>query len=71
MVVMEQNARAGAANRLAGRFAKAAAVPFDDTDLPRAVVTGNPVRPEILAVDRAADRDAGPRSRSISRPTGW
>lgn len=58
MVVMEQNARAGAANRLAGRFAKAAAVPFDDTDLPRAVLTGNPVRPEILAVDRDADRQA-------------
>jgi undecaprenyldiphospho-muramoylpentapeptide beta-N-acetylglucosaminyltransferase len=58
MVVMEQNARAGAANRLAGRFAKAAAVPFDDTDLPRAVRTGNPVRPEILAVDRAGDRAA-------------
>jgi len=53
IVVMEQNARAGAANRLAGRFARAAAVPFDDTDLPRAVLTGNPVRPEILAVDRA------------------
>ncbi|MGZ4718063.1 MAG: UDP-N-acetylglucosamine--N-acetylmuramyl-(pentapeptide) pyrophosphoryl-undecaprenol N-acetylglucosamine transferase [Acidimicrobiales bacterium] len=56
IVVMEQNARAGAANRLAGRFAKAAAVPFEDTDLPRAVLTGNPVRPEILAVDRTADR---------------
>ena len=56
IVVMEQNARAGAANRLAGRFAKAAAVPFDDTDLPRRVLTGNPVRPEILAVDRQRDR---------------
>jgi UDP-N-acetylglucosamine--N-acetylmuramyl-(pentapeptide) pyrophosphoryl-undecaprenol N-acetylglucosamine transferase len=59
MVVMEQNARAGAANRLAGRFAKAAAVPFDDTDLPRAVLTGNPVRPEVLAVERDRDRHAG------------
>jgi UDP-N-acetylglucosamine--N-acetylmuramyl-(pentapeptide) pyrophosphoryl-undecaprenol N-acetylglucosamine transferase len=58
MVVTEQNARASAANRLAGRFAKACAVPFEGTDLPRAVVTGNPVRPEILAVDRARDRDA-------------
>jgi UDP-N-acetylglucosamine--N-acetylmuramyl-(pentapeptide) pyrophosphoryl-undecaprenol N-acetylglucosamine transferase len=57
MVVTEQNARASAANRLAGRFAKACAVPFEGTDLPRAVVTGNPVRPEILAVDRARDRD--------------
>ena len=58
MIVMEQNARAGAANRLAGRFARAAAVPFADTDLPRAVLTGNPVRPEILAVDRSRDRAA-------------
>ena len=56
MVVTEQNARASAANRLAGRFAKACAVPFEGTDLPRAVVTGSPVRPEILAVDRARDR---------------
>ena len=55
MVVTEQNARAGAANRLAGRFAKAAAVAFPETDLPRRVVTGNPVRPEILAADRTRD----------------
>jgi undecaprenyldiphospho-muramoylpentapeptide beta-N-acetylglucosaminyltransferase len=58
MVIMEQNARAGAANRLARPFAKAAAVPFAETDLRRAVVTGNPVRPEILAVHRPADTPA-------------
>ena len=56
VVVAEQNAVPGAANRLVGRFAKAAAVPFPGTPLPRAVVTGNPVRAEILAVDRS---DAG------------
>ncbi len=61
MIVTEQNARASLASRLAGRFAKACAVPFDGTDLPRAVVTGNPVRPEILAVDRARDRDEARR----------
>ncbi len=54
IVVMEQNARAGAANRLAGRFAKAAAVPFAATDLPRAVLTGNPVRDALKAVGRPA-----------------
>jgi UDP-N-acetylglucosamine--N-acetylmuramyl-(pentapeptide) pyrophosphoryl-undecaprenol N-acetylglucosamine transferase len=54
IVVMEQNARAGAANRLAGRFARASAVPFAGTDLPRAVLTGNPVRTEVLAVERPA-----------------
>ncbi len=55
LVVAEQNARAGAANRLVARLARACAVPFDETDLPKAVVTGNPVRDEVLAV--AADRD--------------
>lgn len=61
LVLAEQNARPGAAHRLVARFARAAAVTFDATPLPRAVVTGNPVRPEILAVDRggrAAAREA-------------
>ncbi len=57
IVVMEQNARAGVANRLAGRFAKASAVPFVETDLPRSVVTGNPVRAEVLAINRSSDRE--------------
>jgi UDP-N-acetylglucosamine--N-acetylmuramyl-(pentapeptide) pyrophosphoryl-undecaprenol N-acetylglucosamine transferase len=61
VVVTEQNARAGAANRLASRFAKACAVPFAETDLPHRVVTGNPVRPEVLAVDRDAQRDVARR----------
>jgi undecaprenyldiphospho-muramoylpentapeptide beta-N-acetylglucosaminyltransferase len=56
IVVMEQNARAGAANRLAGRFARACAVPFAETDLPRSIVTGNPVRSEVLEIDRERDR---------------
>lgn len=58
LVIAEQNAVPSAANRLAGRFAAAAAVPFPDTDLPRAVVTGNPVRPGVLDVDRSAQRAA-------------
>lgn len=60
IVVAEQNAVPGAANRLTARFAKVAAVSFPGTALPRAVVTGNPVRPEVLAVDRDRDR---PRAR--------
>lgn len=56
VVVAEQNAVPGAANRWVARFAKAAAVSFPGTDLPRAVLTGNPVRSEVLAVDRATDR---------------
>ncbi len=58
LVVVARDARAGLADRLAARFAVACAVPFDDTDLPRAVVTGNPVRAEVLAVDPERDRDA-------------
>ena len=61
VVVAEQNAVPGAANRLVGRFAKASAVPFAGTPLPRAVVTGNPVRPEILAVDRSDEGRAAAR----------
>ncbi|NNC78856.1 MAG: undecaprenyldiphospho-muramoylpentapeptide beta-N-acetylglucosaminyltransferase [Acidimicrobiales bacterium] len=59
IVVAEQNAVPGLANKLIGRFAKACAVSFEGTELPRATWTGNPVRPEILAVgaDAAAARD--------------
>ena len=63
IVVHEQNAVPGLANRLAARFARASAVSFDGTDLPRAVTTGNPVRPEVLAVDRSpAGRAAAKQS---------
>ncbi len=58
IVVAEQNAVPGLANRLTARFAKAAAVSFPGTDLPKAVLTGNPVRPEVLAIERGRDRDA-------------
>ena len=58
LVVADQNARAGAANRLVARFAKACAVPFPETDLPRTVVTGNPVRDEVLAVGAHRDQAA-------------
>ncbi len=52
LVLHDQNAVPGLANRLAGRFARASAVSFEATALPRAVVTGNPVRAEVLAADR-------------------
>jgi UDP-N-acetylglucosamine--N-acetylmuramyl-(pentapeptide) pyrophosphoryl-undecaprenol N-acetylglucosamine transferase len=48
IVVHEQNAVPGAANRLLARFAVRAAVSFPDTDLPGAVVVGNPVRAELF-----------------------
>ena len=50
VVVAEQNAVPGAANRLVARFAKASAVSFEGTPLPRAVVTGNPIRAEVAAL---------------------
>ena len=53
LVLHDQNAVPGLANRVAGRFARACAVSFEDTPLPRAVVTGNPVRAEVLRVDRS------------------
>lgn len=58
VVIAEQNAVPGVANRLISRWAKAAAVSFDGTDLPNSTVTGNPVRPNVLAADRANGRDA-------------
>ena len=64
IVVAEQNAVPGAANRLAGRFAKACAVSFDGTDLPHATWTGNPVRPEVVALaEPDSDRRAAARER--------
>ncbi|MET0435661.1 MAG: undecaprenyldiphospho-muramoylpentapeptide beta-N-acetylglucosaminyltransferase, partial [Cellulomonas sp.] len=60
VVVHEQNARAGLANRLGARRAAAVAVTFPGTRLPRAQVTGLPLRPEIvdLLAERAADAGA-------------
>ncbi len=69
LVVVEQNAVPGAANRLLGRFARASAVSFPGTDLPGAVVTGNPVRPEILAVDRSEPGRAAARA-ALGLPEG-
>ena len=53
LVLAEANAVPGAANRISARWARAAAVAFPDTGLPRAVLTGNPVRPEVRGASRA------------------
>ncbi len=66
LVVADQNARAGASNRLFGRFARACAAPFDQTDLPNLVVTGNPVREEIL--EAARNRDPLAARRTLGLP---
>ncbi|HEX7131955.1 MAG TPA: UDP-N-acetylglucosamine--N-acetylmuramyl-(pentapeptide) pyrophosphoryl-undecaprenol N-acetylglucosamine transferase [Iamia sp.] len=57
LVLMEQNVKAGAVNKLLSRFAKASAVSFPGTDLRRARVTGNPLRADLVA---AAEERRGP-----------
>ena len=54
VVALNVDAVPGAANRLVARFAKACAVAYPGTDIKRAVVTGAPVRPEVVSV---RDRD--------------
>lgn len=58
LVVVNLDAVPGAAVRLVARFAAASAVALPGTPLPRAVVTGAPVRDEVLALERGpAGRD--------------
>lgn len=52
LVLAESNAVPGAVHRITGRFARASAVAFPNTPLPRSTVTGNPVRAEIKRIDR-------------------
>jgi UDP-N-acetylglucosamine--N-acetylmuramyl-(pentapeptide) pyrophosphoryl-undecaprenol N-acetylglucosamine transferase len=53
LVLVNTDAVPGAVNAVLGRFAAASAVAFPDTDLPRATVTGTPVRPELHDLDRS------------------
>lgn len=62
IVVAEQNAVPGLANRLAGRVARHCAIAFEGTPLPRAVLTGNPVRPDLLGLDRSESGRAAARA---------
>jgi undecaprenyldiphospho-muramoylpentapeptide beta-N-acetylglucosaminyltransferase len=57
VVVHEQNVRAGLANRLGARWARAVATTFRSTKLPGAVVTGLPLRADLarLVADRRDD----------------
>jgi UDP-N-acetylglucosamine--N-acetylmuramyl-(pentapeptide) pyrophosphoryl-undecaprenol N-acetylglucosamine transferase len=64
VVILNVDAVPGAANRLVARFARAAAVAYPGTALPRAVVTGPPVREEMVAVRDAMQRDPGVRTRA-------
>ncbi|WP_186811539.1 UDP-N-acetylglucosamine--N-acetylmuramyl-(pentapeptide) pyrophosphoryl-undecaprenol N-acetylglucosamine transferase, partial [Cellulomonas persica] len=65
VVVHEQNARPGLANRLGARWARAVAVTFPGTSLPGAVVTGLPLRGPVAAlVEQRAQDAAGTRARA-------
>lgn len=57
IVVHEQNARPGLANRLGARLTRHVATTFPDTVLPHAQVVGMPLRPEIARLDRPALRE--------------
>ncbi len=57
VVVVSFDLLPGRASRLAARRAAACAVAFPDSTLPRAIVTGAPVRQAVLDVNRAADRE--------------
>ncbi|MDE3087637.1 MAG: glycosyltransferase, partial [Acidobacteriota bacterium] len=68
VVLVNVDARPGAANRLVGRFARVAAVAFPGTALPRAVVTGVPVRPEVVAAARPTGDDRRAARRVLGVP---
>ncbi len=59
IVVHEQNARPGLANRLGARMTRFVATAFDSTALPHATLIGMPLRQEIALLDRAQKRAEG------------
>jgi UDP-N-acetylglucosamine--N-acetylmuramyl-(pentapeptide) pyrophosphoryl-undecaprenol N-acetylglucosamine transferase len=70
LVLVNVDAVPGAVNRLFGRFARASAVGWEGTPLPRSVVTGTPVRTEIAEIARTSrTSEAGPlgQDRSSAR----
>ena len=62
LVLVNVDALPGLVHRVLGRFAAASAVAFPGTPLPRAVVTGSPVRGEITAVERSPEGAARARA---------
>jgi UDP-N-acetylglucosamine:LPS N-acetylglucosamine transferase len=56
VVVVSYDLHPGRASRLTARFAAACAVAFPDSPLPRATMTGAPVRRAVLDIDRRRDR---------------
>jgi len=73
VVVHEANARPGFANRYGARFAAVVAITFPGTPLPRAVLTGLPLRAEIgdLAAALADPGVRGEIVRDAREARGW
>ncbi|MBV1892902.1 MAG: glycosyltransferase [Ilumatobacteraceae bacterium] len=67
VVVVSYDRTPGRASKVAARGAAACAVAFENSPLPRASITGAPVRQEILDVDRSATQRAQAR-RSLGIP---
>jgi UDP-N-acetylglucosamine--N-acetylmuramyl-(pentapeptide) pyrophosphoryl-undecaprenol N-acetylglucosamine transferase len=65
VVVVSFDRRPGWASVVSSRFAAACAVAFEGSVLPRAEVTGAPVRRTIRHVDRSGGRDAARRALGI------
>ena len=65
VVVVSYDRTPGRASRLAARWAAASAVAFPGSTLPRAEVTGAPVRRAILDVDRVAGRGDARRALGV------
>ncbi|MEO7369759.1 MAG: undecaprenyldiphospho-muramoylpentapeptide beta-N-acetylglucosaminyltransferase [Ilumatobacteraceae bacterium] len=59
VVVVSYDHRPGLVSKLFARRAAACAVAYEGSTLPRATLTGAPVRQEVIAIDRTRDRDAG------------
>jgi UDP-N-acetylglucosamine:LPS N-acetylglucosamine transferase len=68
LVLVTTDAVPGAVNALLARFATANAVAFAATAMPRAHVTGTPVRPELAHLDRSAAGRSAARA-ALGLPT--
>jgi UDP-N-acetylglucosamine:LPS N-acetylglucosamine transferase len=68
LVLVTTDAVPGAVNALLARFAAANAVAFAATAMPRAHVTGTPVRPELADLDRSRSGRAAARA-ALGLPT--
>ena len=65
VVVVSYDRTPGRASRLAARSAAACAVAFENSPLPRAELTGAPVRQSILDVDRSSSQRRASACRSL------